>query len=366
MGRGKGHEILLALMLSNKVPPSKMVAMLRSRSLEAVSGMARERLISELGVSEEDVAAIVEAEGEAASLLGALGRGGVEIVVLGEPEYPVLLKEIASPPPVLFVRGSLVRHDKRALAIVGSRRPSLGGINMAKGLARDLAALGFTVVSGLARGIDTAAHQGALEAGGRTIAVLGSGIDVVYPPENKELARTVASQGALITELLPGSMPLKPNFPRRNRVISGLALGTIVVEAGEKSGALITASFALEQNRTVFAVPGSPGYARSKGANSLIKEGATLVESVEDVLEDIYPQIERTEHQISIPMTAANLSPGEEQVITLLSDVPVHVDEVSRNLRMGAHTVLGLLLSLETRGFVRSLPGKFYVRDGVC
>jgi DNA processing protein len=376
MGWGKGHEILLTLMLSERLKPSRLSAFLASRSLEALEAAGVETVARNLGLADDDLGAVLETAERAQGLAADLARGGFGITARCDPAYPALLKEIANPPPLLFTRGSLSDADRRAVAIVGSRRPSLAGTRLAGELGHGLAGLGFTIVSGLARGIDTAAHRGALEAGGRTIAVLGSGIDVVYPAENAGLADRIAASGALISELAPGSQPLRPHFPRRNRLISGLALGTVVVEAGEKSGALITAGFALDQNRTVFAVPGSPGEARSRGANRLLKEGAKLVETVDDVLEDLGPQLGWTDRgldrQAMAPSSAgpaagvpSSLPPDEMRLITLLSDAPAHVDELARSLKMEAHKVLGLLLSLETRGFARSLAGKFYVKGGL-
>lgn len=362
MGWVRGHEVLLALSLTGKAPSSRMVALLKSLTLQDLAALGAAGAAGRAGLEEDGVAAAVASEAEAAALARTMQDDGITLVTLCEAGYPVLLREIASPPPLLFVRGAILPCDRRALAVVGSRKPTLAGIRIARGLAGDLAGAGFTIVSGLARGIDTAAHQGALEAGARTVAVLGSGIDAVYPPENRELAVRIAASGAVVTEFGPGSGPLKWNFPRRNRIISGLALGTIVIEAGERSGALITAGFALEQNRTVFAVPGSPGYARSRGTNGLIKQGACLVESAEDVLKEIAPQTGPPAGRPSLGLAPA-LAADEARVVALLSDAPAHVDEVSRQLNLAPHTVLALLLCLETRGLVRALPGKFYVSE---
>ena len=372
MGWGKGHETLLALIASGQVKTSILRAFLRSHSVDEIAGLAGDALGRRLGLADRGLSMLGGATGGSAAMLAGFAAGGVTMVALGEQGYPMLLKEIADPPPAIFVRGALVEADGLAVAIVGSRRPSLAGARLTWDLAADLAGAGFTIVSGLARGIDTAAHRGALAAGGRTIAVLGSGVDVVYPPENADLAGAIADHGAILSELLPGTAPRKQHFPRRNRLISGLAMGTVVVEAGEKSGALSTAGFALDQNRTVFAVPGSPGHARSKGANRLLKEGARLVEAAEDVLEDLAPQLSPVGRaaQLRMPLlpggSQSNLSPDEVQVVTLLSDTPVHVDEMARHLGMGAHSVLALLLALETRGLVKALPGKFYVRSGLA
>jgi len=369
MGWGRGREILLALMLSDEFKPSHLAKLLNHTSLAALEAAGEKALARELGATEAGLATVAQAREPARRLSGDLAAKGFGMVALCELAYPRLLREIASPPPALFFRGSFVDGDQRAIAIVGSRRPSLAGAGLAREIASELGRLGFTIVSGLARGIDTAAHQGALQAGARTLAVLGSGVDVVYPPENAGLAESIVRQGALVSELLPTAQPLKYHFPRRNRLISGLAMGTLVVEAGERSGALITAGYALDQNRAVYAVPGSPGEARSRGANRLLKEGARLVESARDIVEDISPQLDsasRPGGQLAMSLSGrgpdSSLSPDEKQVITLLSDAPVHVDELSRYLAMEAHQVLGLLLTLETRGLVKLLPGKFYVR----
>lgn len=362
MGWETAHEVMLALVESGAVPASKISRMLRAMPGGEVLELDIRRLLEGFDVPEDETRKACGLRQQAAERLRTLARDGVTMVILGEDGYPSLLREISNPPPVLFLRGSVLPADSTAVAVVGSRRPTLAGLEMARTLAGDLGRAGFTIVSGLARGIDTAAHRGALDAGGRTIAVLGSGIDRVYPPDNVGLAEAIAAQGAVVTEFMPGCLPVKGNFPRRNRVISGLALGTVVIEAGEKSGALITATCALDENRTVFAVPGAPGYAKSKGANKLIKEGAKLVESAGDVLEDLAPEIglERTQMRLRL---LPRLSEAEGRVVGLLSDSPLHVDEVSRHLGMQSGAVLCVLLSLETKGLVRSLPGKFYVRE---
>ena len=221
-----------------------------------------------------------------------LPRLGARLVRWTDDEYPPNLKQIADPPPYLIARGLLEPNDTACVAVVGARAASEAGLRMAQRLGFELAAHGFVVVSGLARGIDGAAHRGALEAGGRTIAVLGCGIDVAYPPEHRGLADTIVERrGAILSELPLGSAPLPENFPSRNRILSGLSLGVVIVEAAEKSGSLITARMALEQDRQVFAVPGSPLSGKTRGSNRLLREGAVLVECVEDVIEDLAPQM---------------------------------------------------------------------------
>src|SRR5216684_2578357 len=221
-----------------------------------------------------------------------LPRLGARLVRWTDADYPPNLRQIADPPPYLIARGLLEPNDAACVAVVGARAASEAGLRMAQRLGFELAAHGFVVVSGLARGIDGAAHRGALEAGGRTVAVLGCGIDVAYPPEHRGLADSIVERsGAILSELPLGSAPLPENFPSRNRILSGLSLGVVIVEAAEKSGSLITARMALEQNRQVFAVPGSPLTGKTRGSNRLIKEGARLVECVEDVIEDLLPQL---------------------------------------------------------------------------
>ena len=365
MGWEKGHEVLLALTLSEALPPRTILDLVRSRTLDDIGRAGAVELAGSLSLGNQALEAVRSACAKAREILGTLPHG-VGAVALNQHGYPALLREIPTPPPLLFVRGTLVRSDDRAVALVGSRKPTLAGVEIARTLAAGLATAGLTVVSGLARGIDTAAHQGALEGGGRTIAVLGSGIDVMYPPENAGVAELIASNGAIVSELAPGCAPIRKNFPRRNRLISGLALGTVVVEAGLRSGALITADFALDQNRAVFAVPGAPGYARSRGTNNLIKQGAKLVETADDILEDLASDLRWSAPegiQPSLGLTP-EATPEELRIVELLSAAPIHVDEISRHLGMAAGVVLGLLLSMETKGLAKSLPGKFYIAVG--
>jgi DNA processing protein len=363
MGKGRSHEIVLSLVNSGLIPARRIVRFLRTTPPDVIADATVESLAGRFGFRPEDTAVLAGSLAEAACLCARLRENGVGVRLLCETGYPHLLKEISMPPPVLFTKGDLSGMGSTAVAVVGSRKASLAGTAMAATLARDLAELGFVVVSGLARGIDTAAHKGALETGGRTVAVLGSGIDDIYPPENIALADLISKSGAVISELPPGSPPLRQNFPRRNRIISGLCLGTVVVEAGEISGALITASCALEQNRSVFAVPSTPGFSRSKGANRLLREGATLVESASDIVEELRPQLECPRPACPDLFTPPCLTPEEEKVIGLLSDAPAHVDEISRSLNLESRQTLSLLLVLETRGLVKSMPGKFYIRE---
>ena len=362
MGKGKGHEIVLSLVMSGLLPPRRIVRLLRTLHSCGPARTSIETLATKFGLADSHLRTLREAVGDARSLCGRLADEGVELLALCDRDYPELLGEIHSPPPILFCKGDIHCFDRQAVAIVGSRRPSLAGTKISESLASGLAASGFIIVSGLARGIDTAAHRGALNAGGRTIAVMGCGIDTVYPSENRDLAGAIAQAGAVITEQLPGTPPLRQNFPQRNRIISGLALGTVVIEAGRTSGALITAACALRQNRSVFAIPATPGFSRSRGTNRLLKEGATLVESVDDVLEELCPQLGSHGRRGDCMFAKDQLSREESALVELLSSAPVHVDEISRALGVEANRTLNLLFGLEARGVVKSMPGKFYVR----
>ena len=296
--------------------------------------------------------------------LARLGRCGAELVTWDDPGYPANLRQIHDPPPVLFVRGTLLARDTLAVAIVGSRAATAHGLRMARALAEGLAGHGLTVVSGLARGTDAEAHWATLRAGGRTLAVFGSGVDVVYPPEHRRLAREIGAAGALLSELPPGSKPDAENFPARNRIISGLTLGTVVVEAAERSGSLITARCAAEQGREVFAVPGPVGD-RTRGTHRLIREGAKLTESVDDILEELAPQLVRS---ASAPTPAAPpraLAPTEAALLAVLGPQPQHVDAVIARSGLPASTVLPVLLQLELTGVVEQLPGKHFLARGV-
>lgn len=293
-------------------------------------------------------------------------EAGIKTFVLGDEEYPVNLVNIYDPPPVLYVRGDIFKADQKALAIVGTRRASRYGLEFARKMARELASAGITIVSGLASGIDTAAHRGALEAKGRTIAVFGCGVDVIFPADNRELAKQIELSGALVSEFPLGRPTSKSNFPRRNRIISGLSLGVIMVEGHYDSGAMITAKEALEQGREVFAVPGNVELEQSKGPHWLIKQGAKLVESVEDVLEELKFQITNNKSQ-AIPKSQltkikpANLSPEEDKIFSSLSIEPKHLDVIAADTGLLVHQVSSLLMVLEIKRVVRQLPGKMFV-----
>ena len=288
---------------------------------------------------------------------------GIAIVPFTNPNYPARLRTIADPPPFLYVKGNILTDDDKAVAIVGSRSASEYGRRVARDLARGLASLGFTVVSGMARGIDASAHESALQAGGRTIAVLGSGVERAYPAEHETLYRRIGENGAVLSELPIGTRPLAFNFPARNRLISGLSLGVVVVEATEKSGSLITATLAVEQGREVFAVPGEVGSSRSRGAHRLIRQGAKLVESVDDIIEEIAPQLlDRTGSatQRAPRVLPQNAGDATRTIFALLQENTLQVDQVIERTGMSAAQVLETLLDLELQGLLRQLPGKIY------
>jgi DNA processing protein len=329
-------------------------------------------------------------------------------IEISDVRYPVLLRNIPDPPPVLYVEGELEPVDVQAVAIVGSRHATLYGIRIARTLAEELSRLGFTIVSGMARGIDRMAHEGALAAGGRTLAVLGCGLDVAYPPDHTQLRAQVAEAGALLTEFPLGSPPLAAHFPRRNRILSGLSLGVIVVEAAEGSGSLITAKLAAEQGREVFAVPGPIDAPTSRGTHGLLKQGAKLTETVDDILDELLPQLEQPiirtrlsqDFGIVHPPTPgapgcapsrlhppapgskrvsgsgtgaperrpssyelADLSPEEEKVYAVVSCEPQSIDELSERAALASSRVVCALLSLELKDAVRQAPGQRYHRS---
>lgn len=294
--------------------------------------------------------------------LRAIERHGVSLLTIRDAGYPAALKEIADPPPVLFCRGALTPSDGAAVAIVGTRHPTQYGRLVAERFGRELAEAGLTVVSGLARGIDTAAHRGALAAGGRAIAVLGSGVDVPYPSENARLMAQVAETGAVVSEAPMGAGPDAWRFPARNRIISGLCLGVLVVEAGETSGALITARFAAEQGREVFAVPNTIGTPQGRGPHALIKDGARLVEAVEEILEELRIPSPKPAAPEQLAMAELALTSEEERLLELLSVQPRFVDDLIAESALGAGQVSAALLMLEVKGLARKLAGNCYVR----
>jgi DNA processing protein len=293
--------------------------------------------------------------------LSLLEEVGGKIITLKDDDYPKRLKDIYDPPALLYVRGELRSEDELAIAIVGSRKTSPYGRWFTEKIGQDLAHHRVTVVSGMARGIDSVAHKGALQGGGRTIAVLGCGVDVIYPSENRNLFYQIIEQGAILSEFPMGSPPEGGHFPRRNRIISGLSIGVVIVQASAESGSLITAGYALEQGREVFAVPGNVGAEGSRGTNQLIKEGAKLVESTEDILEEILPQWKREQGATPTLETPVPDLSGEEKVLYyLLGDTPLHIDAIIRETQLDPGRVSSLLLNLELKGLICQWPGKCF------
>ena len=318
----------------------------------AASGLCTRKLISLLADKK------VKQETERA--FESVKRSDTDVITIYDKAYPELLKHIADPPLVLYCRGK-PEADEKCIAVVGSRRATWYGLDMAKRLSRELAEHGVTVVSGLARGIDSQAHRGALEAGGRTVAVLGCGIDVAYPPENRDLMEEIISHGAVISEYLPGTEPSRHNFPARNRIISGISLGVTIVEAGEKSGSLITAEYALEQGRDVFAVPGNINSYNSAGTNMLIRDGAKIVTGVGDILDELrIAHDSQNIYNIAKKLAAMKLNREEKTIAQRLLNGPVHLDIISRDCGISVQVASSILLMLELSGFVEQLPGKYY------
>lgn len=292
--------------------------------------------------------------------LDRLRKAGVQALTWDDPAYPRRLKETDDPPPVLYVKGSVKESDEWAVSVVGTRRPTPYGRQVAEEMSQQLSANGIAVISGLARGVDAIAHRTALEAGGRTIAVLACGLDVVYPPEHKRLAAQIAERGALVSDYPLGTQPRGDYFPRRNRILAGMSLGVLVVEGDLKSGALITARIAVEQNREVFAVPGSIFSPQSRGTNAIIGRGeAKLVRDIDDVLEELnltmVPQ--QIEMRELVPATDT-----EADILRHISVEPVHVDEVCRQSGLPVSTVSSLLAMMELKGLVRQMGPMAYVR----
>ncbi|RJP74421.1 MAG: DNA-protecting protein DprA [Candidatus Abyssobacteria bacterium SURF_17] len=304
---------------------------------------------------------------ELAKAIDLTRKHGVAVLTFNSDSYPERLKNIHDPPPILYVKGTLHASDVNAVSIVGTRRATHYGKMVAERLAADLARLGLTVVSGLAHGIDAAAHKGSLAAGGRTLAVLGCGVDVVYPRANAKIYEQIARSGALLSEFPMGCEPDPGFFPLRNRIVSGLSLGTLVVEAPNRSGALITARHALEQGREVFAVPGNIYSPYSEGCHKLIKDGAKLVENVYDIISEIERNLEgvtcEEEKQVE-PDASANvpMSAEEKKVFNFLSMVPVHIDDIGEGCNLSASQTASILMQLELKGLIRQLSGKHFIR----
>ncbi|MHB1457461.1 MAG: DNA-processing protein DprA [Armatimonadota bacterium] len=293
--------------------------------------------------------------------LKALVKLNASVVTYRDAEYPYNLKQISDPPVVLFVRGSLHEQDRFSIAVIGTRKPSEYGKSMAYKISRDLAKRGLTLISGGARGIDTVAHTAVLDTGGRTVAVLGSGLDVPYPYENRKMLDSIAETGAVISEFIPGTKPDAWRFPVRNRIVSGMSLGVLVVESLLTGGAMITANVALEQGRDVWAVPGTTDTPASQGPHRLIKDGAKLIECVEDILEELGLEKDMSTRQETVKVPD-NLSAEQKTLVMALSLHPKHIDEIISECSLSPASASSNLTLLEMLGLVRRVPGNSYVR----
>jgi len=306
-----------------------------------------------------------DAHGYVEDQLARMEKGAVCFASIWDEPYPAHLRKIYDPPPFLFYRGTLLERDAAAIAIVGTRTPSPYGIRIADRFASGLAGRGITVVSGLARGIDTVAHGAALRAGGRTLAVIGSGLDVLYPPENRALAARIEKSGAVVSEFPMGTKPDAMNFPQRNRIVSGISLGTLVVETGTEGGAMITARTALDQNREVFAIPAPVDASTRSGTNRLLRDGhALLTETIDDILTELRPHLQGLIPDLPVPQPqeVPVLTLFEQRVADVISQEPVHIDWITERSSLSSAETLVHLLSLECKGLVRQLPGKHFVR----
>jgi len=333
-------------------------------SAQNVFKASRPALVATEGFDQKTADKILNAQRSSKSLvrdqLKWIEQYQVSVTSIWDNDYPESLRNIYDPPALLFVRGGFDDCDRYAVAIVGTREATSYGRMMAETLAKELALRGITVVSGLARGIDTHAHTAALQSGGRTIAVLGSGVDVIYPPENFKLAMDIAAHGAVISDYPMKTTPEAVNFPGRNRLISGLTMGTVIVEAGEKSGALITAEYATEQNREVFAVPGNATTRQAKGPNRLIKQGAKMVENVDDILQELESKLRPSVRSAVVRLPDMNIQ--EKIIFDSLLTEPTHIDYISKQTQLTVNETLSHLLNLELLGVVRQLAGKHFVR----
>ena len=357
-------EALVALSLVPGIGPSRIRALITAMGGAAAVFRVGEADLSRVpGIGPATARAIRSFQdfGAVRDQLARAKRLGARLVASSSTEYPALLRQTYDHPPFLWVRGRLRAEDEHAVAVVGTRRPTDYGSRVTRGLAADLARAGITVVSGLAYGVDVLAHRAALEAGGRTIAVLGSGVDRIYPGHHARLAGEIVQNGALVSEFPMGTAPDAPNFPRRNRLISGISLGTLVVEAFATGGALITAREALDQNREVFAVPAAIDNDAGRGTNQLIRDSqAKLTTCVEDVLVEL-----GLEHLVPPSSPEARrepLSAQEQRIYDALTDQPAHVDLLCERIGEPPALVLAHLLSLEIKAYVRQLPGKNFIR----
>lgn len=363
------------LLNASMLSPGRQLQLLEAfESPDEIMAASDQQLTEVEGITQAHVKKLRTAQQQVdlAELQEKCAEHKLQVVAITDESYPALLKEIDQPPPVLFVQGGFTKADELALALVGTRKCTPYGRTVARELSTNLTQRGFTIVSGLAVGIDGEAHEAALEAGGRTIAVLACGADITYPRQHRQLREQVAQSGAVITECPFGTPPTRERFPVRNRLISGLSLGTVVVEAPSKSGALITARLAGEQGREVFAVPGNIQSHKSTGTHALLKQGARLVERAEDVIEELAPLLvagfasreETSPAGRETEKAAADLTAAEKRIYDALDSYPAHIDELAQRLKTDAGSLLAELLNLELKGMAVQMPGKYFCRSG--
>jgi len=347
------------------IGPRKTLELIKKfNTLEQIFAAEYEELIQIPGIKDKLARAILSDPDEALleGQLKLIDKFNIKIVTLWDKDYPSLLREIYDPPIALFCKGNLDLLTAEGLGIVGTRAPTRYGKDMAASFSQALSAQGLTMVSGAARGVDSLAHQACLQVGGNTVAVLGNGVDRSYPAENKVLLQKISEEGLLVSEFLMGTKPDAQNFPRRNRIISGLTLGTLVIEAAERSGSLITAYFALDQNREVFALPGPVTSRQSRGTHQLIKQGAKLVETIDDVLAEVggHFQMGSSRGQQTLPIAA---DPQEQELLEHISQKEeIHIDDLADRLGQTTFALLATLLQLEMKGLIQQLPGKYFKR----
>ncbi len=359
-------ELALA-MVPGIGPLSQNELVERFGTASRVLSASRKELISVHGIGRQLVDRVMAASvPEARAELDFCRRHNIRAIRVADPDYPSNLRTIDSRPPVLFCRGPLHSQDALAIAIVGTRHATQYGKRAGQRLSASLAAAGFTIVSGLARGIDAAAHTGALEAGGRTIAVMAGGLDRIYPPEHKDLAEKIADHGSILSEMPPRQPVHRGAFPRRNRVVTGMSLGVIVVEAGDRSGALISAQHAMAQGRDVFAVPGRIDSRVSRGCHALLRDGAILVESAEDVIDALGPLAEFTHRttgeEVRHP-AELKLNAQERCVLDFVQDEPTSIDQLAAASELPIHRVLATVSALESRHLIRRISGALVIRS---
>lgn len=361
----KNLHYIIRMLGTPGIGPRKTLELIKKfSSLENIFAAEYQDLIQIPGVKDKLARAILSEPDEALleGQLKLIDKYDVKMVTLWDENYPSILREIYDPPIALFCRGNLDLLTTEGLGVVGTRTPTRYGKDMATSFSQSLSGHGLTMVSGAARGVDAMVHDACLKVSGRTVAVLGNGVDRSYPAENKTLLEQISQEGLLVSEFLMGSKPDAPNFPRRNRIISGLTLGTLVIEAAERSGSLITAYFALDQNREVFAIPGPVTSRQSRGTHQLIKQGAKLVESVDDVLAEMEGRFQMGTSQGQQALSIA-VDPKENELLEQVSQTKeIHIDELAERLGQTTFALLGTLLQLEMKGLIQQLPGKYFKR----